>query len=158
MAQYTKSQLLESSLTWTQRRSDRVDLCEINNLGSSLIDFCISTGKRFWLSLRRTPLFKSTFKAGSSHGKGFYSKINQRWPQVFCKGQPCPTSSDLNLRKNDLHRYFNWKVIHSKLPRAQKKQVAWEGVYNSNKSPLIMLTHNCHSTILNQNWGAWEWG
>ena len=45
----------------TQRRSDEVDLCEINYLGSSLIDFCISTGKRFWLSLRRAPLLKSTF-------------------------------------------------------------------------------------------------
>ena len=45
----------------TQRRSDKVDLCEINYLGSSLIDFCISTGKRFWLSLRRAPLLKSTF-------------------------------------------------------------------------------------------------
>ena len=53
----------------TQRRSDGVDLCEINYLGSSLIDFCILTGKRFWLSLRRTPLFKSRFKAGSSRGK-----------------------------------------------------------------------------------------
>ena len=38
----------------SQRRSDKVDLCEINYLGSSLIDFCISTGKRSWLSLRRT--------------------------------------------------------------------------------------------------------
>ena len=48
----------------TQRRSDEVDLCEINYLGSSLIDFCISTGKRYWLSPRRAPLFKSRFKAG----------------------------------------------------------------------------------------------
>ena len=48
----------------------RVDLCEINYLGSSLLDFCISTGKRSWLSLRRAPLFKSRFKAGSSCGKG----------------------------------------------------------------------------------------
>ena len=48
----------------TQRRSDEVDLCEINYLGSSLIDFCISTGKRSWLSPRRALLFKSRFKAG----------------------------------------------------------------------------------------------
>ena len=54
----------------TQRRSDGVDLYELNNLGSSLIDFCISTGKRFWVSLSRVPLFKSRFKAGSSRGKG----------------------------------------------------------------------------------------
>ena len=37
----------------SQRRSDKVDLCEINYLGSSLIDFCISTGKRPWLPPRR---------------------------------------------------------------------------------------------------------
>ena len=46
-------------------RSDKVDFsvdfCEINCLGSSLIDFCISTGKRSWLSPRRAPLFKSRF-------------------------------------------------------------------------------------------------
>ena len=53
-----------------QRRSDRVDLCEMNHLGSMLIDFCISTGKCFWVSLRRAPLLKSQFKAGSSRGKG----------------------------------------------------------------------------------------
>ena len=42
-------------LNW--RRSDnKVDLCEINYLGSSLIDFCISTGKHPWLSPRRAPL------------------------------------------------------------------------------------------------------
>ena len=52
-----------------QRRSDEVDLCEINYLGSSLIDFCISIGKCSWLSLRRAPLFKSRFKAGSSRWK-----------------------------------------------------------------------------------------
>ena len=52
---------------WDQRRSDEVDLCEIKYLGSSL---CISTGKRSLLSPRRAPLFKSRFKAGSSHGKG----------------------------------------------------------------------------------------
>ena len=51
------------------RRSDEVDLCEINYLGSSLIDLRISTGKRSWLSLRRAPLFKSRFKAGTSRGK-----------------------------------------------------------------------------------------
>ena len=54
----------------TQRRSDRVDLCEINYLGSSLIDFCISTGKHFWVSPGRAPLLKSRFKVGSSRGKG----------------------------------------------------------------------------------------
>ena len=57
-------------VVFKQRRLDEVDPCEINYLGSSLIDFGISTGKHSWLSLRRVPLFKSRFKAGSSRGKG----------------------------------------------------------------------------------------
>ena len=47
-----------------QRRAEKVDLCEINYLGSSLIDFCISTGKHSWLSPKRVPVFKLSFKAG----------------------------------------------------------------------------------------------
>ena len=41
-----------SCIAWSLAE-DTVDLCEINYLASSLIDFCISTSKRSWLSPRR---------------------------------------------------------------------------------------------------------
>ena len=57
--EFTTITMHRTELASLQRRSDGVNL---NNLGS--------TGKRFWLSLRRAPLLKSRFKAGSSRGKG----------------------------------------------------------------------------------------
>jgi len=47
-----------------------VDLCLLKYLRSSLTDFHISTDKPSWLLLRGVPLFKSRFKAWSSHSKG----------------------------------------------------------------------------------------
>ena len=47
-----------------KRRSDNVDLREINYLGSSLIVFCISTGKRSWLSLRKARFSNQGLRLG----------------------------------------------------------------------------------------------
>ena len=87
-------------LVHPQRRSDKVDLCELNNLGASLIDFCISTGKCFWLSLRRAPLFKSRLGPVVEKAKAALSCIIQNQLAMtrgilFHKGQPRPTSSGL---------------------------------------------------------------
>ena len=83
-----------------QRRSDGVDLCEINYLGSLLIDFCVLTGKCSWLSPRiRAPLLRSRFKAGSSCGKAkgafsmHYSKSISDEPRYFTSQRS--TLSDL---------------------------------------------------------------
>ena len=46
-----------------------VDFCLLKYLGSSLIDFHIPTDKLSLFSLRLVPLFKSRFKAWSSHSK-----------------------------------------------------------------------------------------
>ena len=54
-----------------QRRLDKVDLRDINYLGSSLIDFCISTGKRSWFSPRKAPPVNWTFLA-SNINTSFY--------------------------------------------------------------------------------------
>ena len=83
-----------------QRRSDGVDLCEINYLESLLIDFCVLTGKCSWLSPRiRAPLLRSRFKAGSSCGKAkgafsmHYSKSISDEPRYFTSQRS--TLSDL---------------------------------------------------------------
>ena len=51
-------------LKMSQRRSDEVDLCEINYLRSSLVDFCISTDMWSWLSLRRTHFSNQGLRLG----------------------------------------------------------------------------------------------
>ena len=59
-----QAHIRSSSQNFRPEEVNEVDLCEINYLGSLLIDFCISTGKHSWLSPKRTP------QAGFSHGKG----------------------------------------------------------------------------------------
>ena len=52
-----------------QRRSDEVDLCEINYLGSSLIDLYLNR-QAFLALTEKGPAFKLRFETGSSRGKG----------------------------------------------------------------------------------------
>ena len=67
-------------------------------LGSSLIDFHISTDKLSWLLLRGVTLFKSRFKAWSSHSKRLVMTPVIPISNLLCKESACTWFRNLRVR------------------------------------------------------------